>query len=74
MRGMALCAAAGLVVFTVVVGAGDDLYLRVELGLLAGSLTALISMAALVRAGERRHRGVHELTLAESVADLPIEP
>lgn len=71
---MAICAVVGLGVFTLMTAVGDDLYLRVELGLLVGSLAALISMTAFVRSGVRKHRGAHGLTLAEAVADLPIEP
>lgn len=51
---MAVGWAAGVVVFAVVTALGDDLYLRVELGLVAGTTTVAGVLAALlvVRLGE----------------------
>jgi O-antigen/teichoic acid export membrane protein len=45
---MAIGWAAGVMVFTVVTALGDDLYLRVELGLVAGTATVAAALASLV--------------------------
>ena len=45
---MALAWVAGLVAFPMVVALGDDLFLRVELGLLATVSTAAAAMALLM--------------------------
>jgi O-antigen/teichoic acid export membrane protein len=50
----ALAWLAGIVVFVVVAALGDDLFLRVELGFLAGALAASAAMAALLLARLRR--------------------
>jgi O-antigen/teichoic acid export membrane protein len=62
-----------LVVFVVVIALGDDLFLRVELGLLVASVTALGWMGLMLRSRLRHHARVHELDLAETVADLPVQ-
>jgi O-antigen/teichoic acid export membrane protein len=62
-----------LVTFVAVTAVGDDLYLRVELGLLAASVVAFAWMT--LNLGERlRHRArAHELDLSEAVAELPVQ-
>lgn len=62
-----------LVVFVVVIALGDDLFLRVEMGLLVASVTALGWMGLMLRSRLRHHARVHELDLAETVADLPVQ-
>lgn len=47
---MALGWAAGVVAFAVVTALGDDLYLRVQLGLVAGTAVVAATLAGLVRA------------------------
>jgi O-antigen/teichoic acid export membrane protein len=62
-----------LVAFVVVTALGSDVFLRVELGLLAGSVAALVWMAAFLGDRLRHHARVHEVDLSEAVADLPVE-
>lgn len=67
--------AAGVVAFVLVTAlAADDLFLRVELGLLAGSTAAVAAMAASLlsrlRAGAEPESGA----LIEALHDLPLEP
>jgi O-antigen/teichoic acid export membrane protein len=62
-----------LVVFVVATALGNDLYLRVEVGLLAGSATAMAWMALHVRALLRRHGTARVLDLSEAVAELPVQ-
>jgi O-antigen/teichoic acid export membrane protein len=63
-----------LVSFIVAIALGDDLYLRVEIGLLVGSGVAFAWMA--VNLAERlRHRArAHELDLSEAIAEIPTQP
>jgi len=77
-RDQALGWAAGFValVVTVLLATTDDLFLRVELGLLAGSTVAFASMAGLL---VRRLAASGPLTIAsgdliEALHDVPIEP
>lgn len=63
-----------LVVFVVVTAvAGPDLYLRVELGLLAGALVAFAWMAVALTGRLHHHATAHEVDLAEAAAELPIQ-
>lgn len=70
---MALGWALALVVFVVTIALGNDLFLRVEMGLIVASVCAFAWMA--VNLAERlRHRGrAHELDLSEAVAELPVQ-
>ncbi|HET6773865.1 MAG TPA: hypothetical protein VFH36_11180 [Acidimicrobiales bacterium] len=66
----------GALVVTVLVAATDDLFLRVEVGLLAGSAVAFVAMAGLL---VRRLAASGPLTIAsgdliEALHDVPIEP
>jgi O-antigen/teichoic acid export membrane protein len=66
----------GALVVTVLVAATDDLFLRVEVGLLAGSAVAFVAMAGLLM---RRLAASGPLTIAsgdliEALHDVPIEP
>ncbi len=70
---MALGWFIAVIVFVVVIALGDDLYLRVELGLVAASLVAFAWMAAALAIRLRRHTQVHVLDLSEAVAELPLQ-
>ncbi len=71
---MALCWAVSVVTFIVFTAAGHDLYLRVEVGLLAGSAMACLGMAALVGQLVRSGASVHTGDLIEAIHDLSVEP
>jgi O-antigen/teichoic acid export membrane protein len=71
---MALCWVASVFTFIVVTAAGNDLYLRVEVGLLAGSGIACLGMAALVAQLVRSGASVHTGDLIEAIHDLSVEP
>ena len=65
----------GVIAFLVVTAiAGNDLFLRVELGLLAGSAAAMLSFLIALRS--RLHAGatVDGESLLEAIMDFPIEP
>lgn len=62
-----------LVAFVVVTALGDDLFLRVELGLLAGSVVALAWMVANLVERLRHHARAHAVDLGEAVAEIPVE-
>ena len=62
------------VTFMVFTAAGHDLYLRVEVGLLAGSAIACLGMAALVAQLVRSGASVHTGDLIEAIHDLSVEP
>ena len=64
---MALCWLAAVVTFVVVTALGNDLYLRVEMGLLVGCAVACIGMAALVRQLVRSGASVHTGDLIEAI-------
>lgn len=70
---MALGWFAALLTFVVVTWLGDDLFLRVELGLLSASLAALAWMSVNLFERLRHHGRVHALDLSEAVAELPIQ-
>lgn len=61
-----------LAVFVVVTALGDDLFLRVELGLLAASVVACGWMAIWLAVQLRRHPTVLEVSLAEAMAESPL--
>ncbi len=68
-----------LVVFVVVIALGNDLFLRVEMGLLVGALWACAWMGYwLARTRATYHApvdaDVHEVDLAEALAEVPMEP
>jgi O-antigen/teichoic acid export membrane protein len=71
---MALTWVMSVVAFVVVTAAGNDLYLRVELGLLAGSAVACLGMAAFVAQLVRSGASVHTGDLIEAIHDLSVEP
>ncbi|MEY2459725.1 MAG: hypothetical protein QOG30_1555 [Acidimicrobiaceae bacterium] len=71
---MALCWAVSVLTFMVFTAAGHDLYLRVEVGLLAGSAIACLGMAALVAQLVRSGASVHTGDLIEAIHDLSVEP
>jgi len=70
---MALGWFAALITFVVVTSLGDDLFLRVELGLVSASVVALAWMSVNLFERLRHHGRVHELDLSEAVAELPIQ-
>jgi O-antigen/teichoic acid export membrane protein len=71
---MALCWAVSVMTFIIFTVAGHDLYLRVEVGLLAGSTIACLGMAALVAQLVRSGASVHTGDLIEAIHDLSVEP
>ena len=70
---MALGWFIALITFVVVTSLGDDLFLRVELGLLAAGLAAFGWMSLNLFERLRHHDRVHVLDLSEAVAELPIQ-
>lgn len=70
---MALGWLAALVGFTVVTAIGSDLILRVELGMLAGSIVSFGWMASMLTERMLHHRRAHEMDLAEAVSEIPID-
>jgi O-antigen/teichoic acid export membrane protein len=62
-----------LVVFVLVTWIGNDLFLRVEVGLLTASAVALAWMSLHLVERLRHHGRVHALDLSEAVAELPIQ-
>lgn len=72
-RRMALGWAVALGAFVAVVAMGEDLYLRVELGLVAAGAVALAWMAGCVAEQLARRRRPHDLDLSEAVAELPLQ-
>jgi O-antigen/teichoic acid export membrane protein len=63
---------AGIVAFVVATALGNDLFLRVEFGFVAGSAVASVAMAAALL--YRMHRGVPADGLEELVENIPHEP
>jgi O-antigen/teichoic acid export membrane protein len=61
------------VLFVVVTALGDDLFLRVELGLLTSSVWAFGWMSVCLFLRLRHPVGVHEIDLAESFAEMPAD-
>jgi O-antigen/teichoic acid export membrane protein len=70
----ALCWLVSVIVFFVVAAMGHDLFFRIELGMVAGSTTAVIGMAALVVFQVRSGAAVHTEDLIEALHDLQLEP
>ncbi len=70
---VALGWALGVTAFVVVTALGSDLLLRVELGLLAGSLAALASFALTLRTSLRHGDHMDVSSLVEAIHDMPIE-
>ncbi len=70
---MALGWFIALITFVVVTSLGDDLFLRVELGLLAAGLAAFGWMSLNLFERLRHHDRVHVLDLSEAVAELPVQ-
>ena len=67
--------AAGVVAFATTTGfAADDLFLRVEVGLVAGSAVAVMTMAASLVARLRAGAQPESGALIEALHDLPMEP
>lgn len=60
-------------VFVVVTALGSDLFLRVELGLLAAAVWAFVWMAVGLWSWLRHPAPAHELDLAETLAELPVD-
>ena len=67
--------AAGVVAFVIGVAVfGDDLFLRVELGLVAGSITAATILAVALARRLASGAGIETGNLIEALHDLPVEP
>jgi hypothetical protein len=62
-----------LFVFLLITALGNDLFLRVEIGLLTASAVALVWMGLNLVDRLRHHGRVHPLDLSEAVAELPIQ-
>jgi O-antigen/teichoic acid export membrane protein len=71
---MAVCWLVAVATFVIVTAAGNDLYLRVEMGLLVGSAVACLGMAVLVRQLVRSGASVHTGDLIEAIHDFGVEP
>ena len=69
-----MCWLVAVITFVVVTALGNDLYLRVELGLLAGCAVACVGMAALVRQLVRSGASVHTGDLIEAIHEFGVEP
>lgn len=61
-----------LVTFVVVTLLGTDLYLRVELGILAASVFAFVWMSFFLFERVKHHRSVMAVTEAEALAEIPL--
>jgi O-antigen/teichoic acid export membrane protein len=65
----------GVAVFVVVTAvAGHDVFLRVELGLVAGSSASVVAMAAALAARLSSGAQLEEGAVIEALHDLPMEP
>ncbi len=62
------------IVFVVVTALGNDLLLRVEMGLVAGSATSVLALWLLLRPLTKRGGVPDEESLTEAFQDLPLEP
>lgn len=71
---MAVGSVLSVVVLLVVIALGNDLYLRVELGLLASGLFSSAWMGICLILGLRAHHRGHEITMAAELAELPLQP
>jgi O-antigen/teichoic acid export membrane protein len=63
-----------LALFVAVTAVGDDLFLRVEIAMLASSAAGAVWMYVFTRRGVRRHQRAPEIDLAEAVAEVPLQP
>jgi O-antigen/teichoic acid export membrane protein len=66
--------AVGVVVFVVVTALGNDLLLRVEMGLVVGSAASVLALWLLLRRLLKRGGVPDEESLTEAFQDLPLEP
>jgi len=66
--------AVGVVVFVVVTALGNDLLLRVEMGLVVGSAASVLALWLLLRSLMKRGGVPDEESLVEAFQDLPLEP
>ncbi len=66
--------AVGVVLFIAVTAMGNDLLLRVEMGLVAGSAAAVLALWLLLRPLLRRGATPDEASIVEAFHDLAIEP
>jgi O-antigen/teichoic acid export membrane protein len=72
---MAMAWALGVLVFVIVTAAGEDLFLRVELGLLAGCGIAALAQGTLMIESLRAGASVVEPgDFIEAIHDVPLEP
>jgi O-antigen/teichoic acid export membrane protein len=71
---MAVCWLVSVIVFIVVTALGSDLYLRVEVGLLAGCAVACAGMAYLVQRMVHAGAALHSGDLIEALHEVPFEP
>jgi hypothetical protein len=71
---VALSWLAGIVGFIVVTAFGKDLYLRVEIGLLAGSAVALVAMAAAMQSRFASGVAVETGDFIDALHEFPLEP
>jgi O-antigen/teichoic acid export membrane protein len=65
---------AGVITFLVVTALGNDLLLRVEMGLVAGSAMSVLALWLLLRPMLKRGGEPDEESLTEAFQDLPLEP
>ena len=65
---------AGVITFLAVTAAGNDLLLRVETGLVAGSAMSVLALGILLLPLLRRGAAPSEESLVEAFQDLPLEP
>src|SRR5262249_47282194 len=70
---VALCWLAGVVTFLGVTAIGNELFLRVELGLVAACAVAAVGMALSLRRLLRAGAVVHQGDLIEALHDLPAD-
>lgn len=70
---MAIGWLVALLTFVAVTAAGRDLFLRVELGLLAGAAVAVVWMYAWLIERLRHHAHAEEVDLAEAAAEIPLQ-
>ncbi len=64
----------GVITFLVVTALGNDLLLRVEMGLVCGSAAAVLALWLLLRPLLKRGGEPDEESLTEAFQDLPLEP
>lgn len=70
---MALGSLVGVVVLLGGIALGDDLYLRVELALVASAVAITAWLGVCVWVGIRHHHVGHEIELAEELAEMPLQ-